>query len=75
MVEVSHGPTDAEKHLQPAVGSRLSPIRHTPLLLGKTTDGRHLFFARDNSHTRPRPSIFDIAILDIDSFYMSKFHV
>lgn len=43
MVEVSHGPTDAEKHLQPAVGLRLSPIRHTPLLLGKTTDGRHLF--------------------------------
>lgn len=43
MVEASHGPTDAEKHLQPAVDSRLSPIRHTPLLLGKTTDGRHLF--------------------------------
>lgn len=43
MVEASHGPTDAEKHLQPAVGLRLSPIRHTLLLLEKTTDGRHLF--------------------------------
>jgi len=42
MVEASHGPTDAEKHLQPTVDPRLSPIRHTPLFFGKTTDGRHL---------------------------------
>lgn len=70
MVEASHGPTDAEKHLQPAVDPRLSSaiLRCSPEKqpMGVTR------FARYNSHPRPRPSIFDTTTPDINS-YTSEF--
>lgn len=60
----------------PSACSGFASVTHPPYsaVARKNNRWASLVFARDNSHTRFLPSIFDTAILDTDS-YTSEFHV